>query len=89
MYLFFDIWAWRDCLARSRITAIPHFASWALPKCKTAPASAHSRSNSSKASPCEVLVSFSNLKHKERTRLKPSSFFKFGHEETRTPTLSH
>ena len=28
------LWAIRDCLARSRLTAIPYFASWALPYCK-------------------------------------------------------
>ena len=34
-----------DCLAHSRLTAIPHFASWVSPNRKTAPASACSRSN--------------------------------------------
>ena len=34
---------WDSCLARSRLTAIPHFAFWALPNRKTAPASARSR----------------------------------------------
>ena len=43
-------WALEDCLARSRLTAILHFASWALPNRKTAPASAHSRSNFKKIS---------------------------------------
>ena len=34
---------WDSCLARSHLTAIPHFAFWALPNRKTAPASARSR----------------------------------------------
>ena len=39
-----SLWAIRDCLARSRITAIPCFASWILSNRKSTSASAHSRS---------------------------------------------
>jgi len=34
-----------SCLVRSRLTAIPHFASWTLSNRKTAPASARSRNS--------------------------------------------
>ena len=42
-----SLWSGRrgSCLVRSRLTAIPHFASWTLSNRKTASASARSRSN--------------------------------------------
>ena len=54
-YLFFDIWVWWDCLAHSRLTAIPSCAS-RLCLSQNSPASARSRSNLKTANAVGVLV---------------------------------